>query len=215
MRTRHWLLAVQKRARSNDCWLRCHCCHQKGKRPLVVPCLTNRGTGYWRGLPERQPPHDPICVFGRFNPKVRDKARWHANRRPVEPPTSDFAVLSERVKERRVSRPGERSGETAHEGITPRLPALRQRLLAIMVRAELHRLPQAYLLGKSWDWKSDIRKATEPLRILPHARTCHPCGSIISVCGRGYGCTPESGKRREPGQRERYHRDIFAGMWIM
>lgn len=42
------VLAVLSDARTAGHWLRCDCRQVDGRRPVVVPCLNDYGTGYWR-----------------------------------------------------------------------------------------------------------------------------------------------------------------------
>ena len=56
------VLAVMKRARASSLWLGCDCRNEDGRRPVVAPCRSHRGTDYWRALVGRQVAHAEGCV---------------------------------------------------------------------------------------------------------------------------------------------------------
>ena len=70
------VLAVMKRARASGLWLGCDCRSEDGRRPVVAPCRSHRGTDYWRALAGRQVAHAEGCVFHRSRARRRrDAAR--------------------------------------------------------------------------------------------------------------------------------------------
>ena len=71
-------LAVLRKARENDLWLRCDCRIGIDDDPLVTPCRKPMGAGYsWRVLRgENHPKHYPDCVFYRESREERSQKNW-------------------------------------------------------------------------------------------------------------------------------------------
>ncbi len=132
------VLAVMKRARASSLWLGRDCRNEDGRRPVVAPCRSHRGTDYWRALVGRQVAHAEGFVFHRTRARRRrDAARW--NRPPRKAPEGFFAVLRDQAEKQRVSRPGGRSEEEG-EPTRVRRPASSQLLLMLMEKAGLTRV---------------------------------------------------------------------------
>ena len=157
------VLAVMKRARARGLRLGCDCRREGGRRPLVAPCRNHRGTDYRRVLAGPHLPHDEGCVFHRTHARRRDEALWN---RPRKAPDGLFAVLRDRSEEQRVSRLGGRSEEEG-ERTHVRRSALSQRLLMLMERAELNRLPPVDTIGNSGRWQDVIQERTTEIEIAP------------------------------------------------
>ena len=185
-------LAVMKDARARGLWLWCDCRSEDGRRPVVAPCCNHRGTDYWRTLGGRHLPHDENCIFVRTHARRRDARLW--NRPPRKAPEGYFGVLRDRVEEQRVSQPGGRS-ENGGERTGVRRSAMSQRLLMLIERTGLNRLPQAGAAGDAERWVEAIReRATEieiaPGRLLsdlwfPHIRMWN--GELVHARGSGGG----------------------------
>ena len=158
------VLAVMERARSEGLWLRCDCRTEGGRRPLVAPCRNHRGTDWWRVLAGRHTPHEEGCVFHRTHGRRRDVGRW--NGPPKKAPKGNFEVLRDRAEEQRVSRPSGRSEEEG-EQTHVRLSALSQRLLMLMERSGLNRLPPVDTVGDYGQWQDAIREVTTQIEIAP------------------------------------------------
>ena len=158
------VLAVLSHARKAGHWLRCDCRQVDGRRPVVVPCLNDRGTGYWRVLGGRHPEHDEGCVFHRGHVRRRLEARWS---RPSKAPRGYFAVLRDTPEDRRVARPRGRSEEETEERRVVRRPALSQNLLKLMELARFNRLPDADALGRSPNWLDLLHDSAAGIDIVP------------------------------------------------
>lgn len=157
-------LAVMKRARASGLWLRCDCRSENGNRPLAAPCRNHRGTDYWRVLTGRHPEHDAGCVFHRTHARRPLETRWS---RPRKAPDGFFAVLRERAEDRRVSRPASGSKEQAEESGPAHRPALSRRLLMLMERARLNRLPEADAIRSYGKWRNAMRDCAMAIEIAP------------------------------------------------
>ena len=160
------VLAVMKKARAGSLWLGCDCRSEDGRRPIVAPCRSHRGTDYWRALVGRQVAHDESCVFHRTRARRRrDTARW--NRAAEKAPEGLFAVLRDRAEEQRVSRPGGRSGEEDGERTRVRHWALRQRQLMLVERAGLNRLRPGEESGDAGSWADALLERAKEIEIAP------------------------------------------------
>ena len=158
------VLAVMKRARTNNLWLGCDCRSEVGRRPVVAPCRNDRGTDYWRVLTGRQLLHDQSCVFYRAHVRRKMEDLW--NRPARTAPVGYFSVLRERVDGLEVSEPSKRAGsESVRRGA--RRPALSQLLLMLLECADLNRLRSRDGFKQKSDWQSAIRRITNGLKIAP------------------------------------------------
>ena len=114
-------------------------------------------------LAGRHLPHDEGCVFYRTHARRRDEAPWN---RPRKAPEGLFAVLRDRAEEERVSRPGGRSEEEG-ERTHIRRSALSQRLLMLMERAGLNRLPPPDTFGGPDRWLDVMRERATLIEVAP------------------------------------------------
>lgn len=161
------VLEVMKRARASGLWLGCDCRSEHGRRPVVAPCRSHRGTDYWRVLAGRHVPHDEGCVFHRTGARRRrDAARW--NRAAVTAPEGWFAVLRDQAEEQRISKPGGRSEEEDGErNSRVRHRALRQRLLMLMESAGLNRLRPNEESEGAGSWADALLEQAKAIEIAP------------------------------------------------
>ena len=157
-------LDVLNGARARGLWLGCDCRGENGRRPPLVPCRNHRGTEFLRVLSGRHVPHDESCVFHRRRARRAAAHPW--DRAARKAPDGLFEVLRDRTEEQRVSRPGGRSGDEG-ERTDVRRPAMSQRLLMLLERAGLNRLPQAEAHGNEECWLEAIRQRAAEVEIAP------------------------------------------------
>ena len=158
------VLAVMKRARTNNLWLGCDCRSEVGRRPVVAPCRNDRGTDYWRVLTGRQLLHDQSCVFYRSHVRRKKEDLWNRPARTV--PVGYFSVLRERPDDLQVSEQSKRAGTESVRG-GGRRPALSQLLLMLLERADLNLLRSVDGFKQKRDWRRGIWGIMDNLKIAP------------------------------------------------
>ena len=156
---------VLERAREWELWLGCDCTQDGERRPVVVPCRSQRGNGYWRALGAPQIEHEEDCVFHRSRRRrAYDQLR---NRKARQPPTSRFvAVLRKEAEEHRLAERVDRADGDRQGGERAR-PALSRWLLQLLVKAKLDRADTGDGFECPEQWIEQIKKATKEYEVAP------------------------------------------------